>query len=98
MPTNEAKAREIWDAITLFQDKDEQAAQARHDADIAIAEAWFDTQGIDIQAATTRAEALSNFKAIKNLLRTETDPFRKDVLRKKLNLANEKFKERKRNG
>lgn len=94
----EPQAREMQTAIEDFQAKDSQVIEAQNQADLGIALAWFNTQGINIQAAVNRNQALDNFNQIKLLLQTETDPIRKGVLREKLQEANEKFKERKRNG
>lgn len=98
MVVTESQAREMKTAIEAFQATDAQAAQDQNQADLAIALAWFNTLGINIQAATTRTQALSNFNQIESLLQTETDGFRLAILRKKKIEANEKFKERKRNG
>lgn len=98
MVVTEPQAREIFAAIQDFQEKDNQATQAQHQADIAIALVWFNTLGINIQAATNRNQALDNFNQIKSLLQTETDSFRLSILGTKFIEANEKFKERKRNG
>ena len=85
-------------AIDAFQASDATAQRSQFTADKAVAETWFATLGIDIQGATTRDEALANYRAIESLLQTETDRFRVLVLREKLAEANEKFKERKANG
>jgi len=77
---------------------EQQTVKTQFDADIQVALDWFNTLGISIQTATTRTEALDNFNQIETLLQTETDSFRLTVLRKKLQEANEKFMERKRNG
>ena len=94
----ELKAREMWTAIEAFQAKDNQAEETQRLADLAIAETWFNILGIDIQGATTRTEAYSNYTQIESLLQTETNSFRLKVLSDKLQEANEKFKERKANG
>jgi len=98
MVVTEPQAREMQAAIESFQAKDDQTTQAQHQVDIGIATAWFSTQKINIQAATTRTQALDNYNQIKSLLQIETDAYRLGVLRKKLDEANEKYKEIKRNG
>jgi len=89
----EPQAREMQAAIEAFRDKDAQTTRAQNQADLAIATAWFNTLGINIQAATTRTQALSNFNQIKSLLQTERDKFRKSILRQKQQEANEKYKQ-----
>ena len=98
MVVTEPQAREIQAAIEAFLEKDAQIIEAQHQADSAIALAWFNTLGINIQVATTRTQALDNFNQIKLLLQTETDSFRLAVLRKKLEEANERYREIKRIG
>lgn len=92
------EAKDMRDAIRLLEQTESQQAQAQQQADLAIAQAWFNSLGINIQAATTRTQALDNFNQIESLLQTETDRFRLFILREKLAEANEKFKERKVNG
>jgi len=92
----EQEARDMKTAITGFEDRDELAAQTQFNADLATAERWFNTLNIDIQGATTRTEALSNFNQIESLNQSETDRFRLMVLGKKLREANEKYKQVKR--
>jgi len=94
----EQDAIDMEEAMRLLEQKREQQVQTQYNADIAIVEAWFNTLGINIQTATNRTQALDNFNQIKSLLETETDTFRIGMLRRKLEEANEKFKERKRNG
>ena len=86
------QARAMRDAIELENQKDAQQRQDQHNVDIGIATAWFNTQGININAATTRTQALDNFNQINSLLQSETDAFRLAILRKKLKEANEKYK------
>ena len=92
----ETEAREIQAAIEAFQVKDAQTIQAQQRADLGIATAWFNTLGINVQAATTRTQALTNFNQIESLLKTETDRFRLFILRNKLAEANERYKDVKR--
>lgn len=96
--TTEQEARDMVTAIQAFQSKDSQTAKTQFDADKVVAVTWFNSLGIDIQGALTRAEALTNYQQIESLLKTETESFRLLVLREKLSEANEKFKERKKNG
>ena len=98
MVVTEPQAREMLEAIEKFQVKDAQVVRAQQNADMAIALTWFNTLGINIQVATTRTQAKINHDQIESLLQSETDSFRKAILTQKLNEANEKFKERKRNG
>ena len=92
MPTTELQAREIDTAITDFKIKDAQAVQAQHDADLAVAETWFNSLGINIQGAITRTQALLNYRQIESLLQAETDSFRFTVLRENLDEANTKYR------
>ena len=92
MVVTEPQAREMQAAIESFQAKDTQTAQAQRQADLAIALAWFNTQGIQIPAATTRTQSLQNFNDIIVLQRTETDRFRLTILKEKLVEANNKYK------
>lgn len=75
---------------------EQQQAQTQFDVDLQVALDWWDT--VKPAIPTTRQEALDAYRFIEDLLKTETDRFRLIVLRKKLEEANEKFKERKRNG
>jgi len=76
--------RQLRDADTL-QDKTD------FDANIAIAQAWFDS--VKPAPPTNRAEALAVFQFIEGLLQTETDIFRLKLLKIKLQEANIKFKD-----
>lgn len=97
MPFTEQEAIDMENATRLLQQKRQQQFQAQHETDLAIALAWFNTLGINIQASTTRTKALNNFNQIKSILQTETDVFRLTILRNKIEEANEKYKEIKRN-
>jgi len=104
------EARDMWAAIQQFQVADSAQVQVEHDAKVAVAEAWWDT--IKPAVPNTRDEALAAFRFIEaeiitqtNNFENETDRVQKEVfqfrivlLRNKLQLANEKYKERKRNG
>ena len=98
MATTEIQAREIHTAIGDFQSKDAQVAQVQFDMDKAVAVSWFDSLGIDITEATTRVEVATIYFQIEALLESETDRFKITVMRAKLDEANEKYKEIKRNG
>ena len=89
--TTESEAREIKSAIESFQLKDEQVVQATHQTNIQLAKDWWET--VKPTIPTTRQEALDVYNFIKNLLKTETDRYRLQLLNKKLEQANEKFKE-----
>jgi len=88
----EQEARDMNIAITAFQNTDKAADEAQHNQNIRTAETWFNTLGINIPAATTRDQALTNFRSIQAEQTIQTDRFRLIVLRSKLNEANEKFK------
>jgi len=90
------QAREMKDAIRQLEDTENQQAQAQNQALIGQALSWFNTQGINIPAATTRTKALDIFQQIQALLQTETDKNRLRILREKINEANDKYKEVKR--
>jgi len=104
------EARDMWAAIQQFQATDAAQAQADNNAKLAVAQAWWD--GIKPAIPQTRDEALAAYQFINAELNSqtrdfqnETDPIQKEILqfrvrllRQKLNEANEKFKERKRNG
>ncbi len=94
----EQEARDMKSAIEAFQNKDTQSLKTQLVADKATALTWFNGLRIDIQGALTRDEALTNYRTIESLLKTETDRFRLFVLHGKLDEANEKYKELKRNG
>ena len=90
MPT-EQEARDMKTAITGFEKADALVKKTLFNDNKIIAQTWFDTLGIDIQGATTRRQALSNFTQIESLLKTETDRFRLFMLREKLDEANKKI-------
>ncbi len=106
MPLDNADRQEIRDMILTFmqnnKDKIKQffhdaelaeqvAAKVIDDAALAIAITWWNT--VKPAVPTTRVEAVAAFKLIEGLLTTETDKFRLRVLRNRLKLADEKFKE-----
>lgn len=90
------QAKDMRDAIRQLEASELAAIQTQRDADIAIAMTWWNT--VKPSMPTTRQEALDAFNFIKGLIETETDRFRLHVLKKKLEEANEKFKEIKANG
>lgn len=92
----EQEARDMKAAIEAFEKKDADAQRAIHDAEMLKAQTWYDS--IKPKVPTTRDEALTAYKTIKSLTETETDNFRLRILRQKLEEANEKFKELKKNG
>jgi len=83
------------DALRQLQEVEQAQAKVIDDAKIQTALTWWNTIKPTIPA--TRQEALDVYDFIKGLIETETDRFRLAVLRKKLDEANEKFKEIKRN-
>ena len=91
MPYTEQEARDMIAAINLAGQKDAQQAQALFNANKQTALNWWDT--VKPAIPTTRQQALDAYNYIKNLLITQTDEFRKIILREKLEQANEKFKE-----
>ncbi len=93
----EIEARDMQKAIQLFQVKDELVKREQHITDIRIAEAWFNSQNINLQSATTRVKAKNNFDEIEKLLQNSSDKYIIAVLQLKLVEANEKYIEVKRN-
>ena len=91
-----ADAVRIRDVLKQLADKENIDAQKVQDDRRAVVISWWDT--VKPSIPTTRDEALTAYRFIESLLSTETDRDRINLLRQKLNLANEKFKERKRNG
>lgn len=84
------------DAIKQLDQTESQATRAQQLADLAIAQAWYNT--IKKPTPTNRPDALDNFNYIKSLLQTETERYKRRVLNTELEKANEKYKEVKRNG
>ena len=93
---SQQEAREMREAIRLVEQTEGQVAQAKFNADLGVAQAWYNT--VERPEPTTRQQALDKFNHIKSLLETETDNFRLGVLRIELKKANEKYREVKRNG
>ena len=89
----EQDATDMREAIRALELKEQLQAKAANDIKIQEAEDWFIT--IAPKEPTTRNEALDNFKTIQNLLKTETDPFRLELLIQELEIANENYKEQK---
>jgi len=96
MSVSENQAKEMRDAIKLLEQKEAQIIQDANDAKYAVAVSWYDS--IEPATPTTRAEALTVFQFVEGKLKTETDSFRLALLRQKLKLANDKYKEIKKNG
>ena len=94
--TTETEAREIFTAIESFQLKDNLALKAISDQNVLDAQNWY--QGIEMRTPTNRTQALAKFQHIEGLLRANTNRVRRGVLSKKLDEANEKFKELKKLG
>ena len=86
----------IMATIQAKNNADAAAAKVIQDAKIQVAIDWWNT--VKPAMPQTRDEALTAYRLIEGLLNTETDSFRLVVLRNRLQLANEKFKEIKRNG
>jgi len=89
------EAQEMRDAIRQLEAAEQAAEQAARQILIDQALAWWDT--IKPAIPTTRAEALAVVRFIEGLQRTETDNFRLQLLRNKLQQALIKLQERKRN-
>jgi len=85
----------IRDILKQLEDSDQVEARVVSDAKIAVAVTWWDT--VKPTVPQSRDEALVAYNLIKGLLQTETDPDRLTLLRKKLELANQKYREIKRN-
>jgi len=92
----EQEAKDMREAIRLLEQTESQQVKVQRDINIQTALDWWDTIKPDIP--TTRQEALTVHSFIKGLLETETDQYKLTILRKKLEEANEKFQEIKRNG
>lgn len=90
------EAKEMRDAIKLLEQTEVQQTKILRDARMTQAEAWYNT--IEPPIPTTRQEALDKFHHIEILLKTERNEIRHWLLNKKLNEANEKFKELKKLG
>jgi len=109
MAFTQAEVLEMRDKIRQLEANEATQAEADIAAKAAIAQAWWDT--IKPAVPTTRDEALAVYRFIeletidqKRNFENETDrdqkeifQFRVRLLREKLEEANEKFKERKRN-
>lgn len=91
MSFTEQDAIDMETATRLLQQKRQEQDKTQYDANIQIALTWFNTLGINIQSATTRTQAKINHDEIESILKTETDSFRKSILRQKLVEANEKY-------
>jgi len=94
--TTQQEAKDMRDAIRQLEQTEEQQTRDQLGANMAIAETWWNT--VKPAIPTTRLEALAAYQLIDGLLQTETDQFRIAVLKQKLKLANEEYKERKANG
>ena len=96
--------KEIRDGLRQLEKKENDDARKINDDKRAVLEAWWNTikpsgWTEDKEAiGSNRDEVLTAYRFIEGLLNTETDTYRLSFLRQKLQLANEKFKERKRNG
>ena len=90
------EAKEMRDAIKQLEESERQQTQTQNDAKIQIARDWYNT--VEKPTPTTRQEALYIFNFIKSLIEIETDRDRLRLLKNKLDEANEKYKEIKRNG
>lgn len=86
----------IRDILRQLETFEAQQVEDARKARIAIAETWWDT--VKPAVPITITEALAVYRFIDDLSKTETKPDRRSLLRGKLKLANEKYKERKRHG
>ena len=96
MTFTKIEIKEIRDKLRVLEQKEADDVKVISDAKRKIASDWWNTIKPTIPA--TREEALTAYRLIEELLKTETDAGRSSILRQKLNLANEKFKEMKRIG
>jgi len=92
----QADAIRIRDILKQLDESESTQANDIYKANKQVAMDWWNT--IKPTKPTTREEALSAYQLIEGLIQTETDDWRIRVLKEKLIEANEKFKERKRNG
>lgn len=96
MVVTSIQAKEMRDAIQLLGQAEAQQTKIEFDANMVIAQTWYNT--IKKPVPTTRQGALNKFNHIKELLETETNQFRLTLLRTKLQESNEKYKEIKKLG
>jgi len=89
--TTEQEAKDMRDALELLRIKEDGERKTQHDLKLATTQTWFGS--LNIPVATNRDEALTNFKNIESMIKTETDQFKSNFLRTELTKANEKFKE-----
>ena len=87
---------QIRDGLRLLEKKESDAAQVISEAKRQVAIGWWNTVKPNIPQ--TRNQALTAYHTIQDMIKTETDADRLSLLRQKLFDANEKFKERKKNG
>lgn len=87
----EEQAREMRDAIKLLEQKENNIRQTKLASDLAVAQSWYDSLNLTIPI--NRDEALTHYKNIESMLKTETDPMKIIILATELKKANEKFKE-----
>lgn len=87
--------KEIKDKLKQLENKEQADTKVIDDARRKVASDWWDTKKQPVP--TTRDEALTYYRYIEGLIKTETDRDKLSVLRQNLKLANEKFKEIKRN-
>ena len=88
--------KEIRDKLKALEQKENDAVQALQQIEKNKVELWWD--GIKPDTPLTRDEALTAYRFIEGMIKSETDKNKLSLLRQKLIQANEKFKERKRNG
>lgn len=86
----------IRDILKQLEEFESNEQRVINEARRVVVEAWWDTVKPDVPQ--TRDEALEAYRFIEEKLKTETDGDRLALLRQKLQLANEKFMERKKNG
>ena len=93
---DQADAIRIRDALKQLSDSEQAQNEADRQIRLIAVQAWWD--GIKPAVPTTRLEALAVINIIKGLLETEIIKARLRLLRKKLEEAKIKYKERKLNG
>lgn len=90
----------ILQAEDFLNQTNQDAAEAQRVIDVGVAQAWFDStvqpliKWNNSQSLTEqRANILLDFELAKGLLETETDKYRRQILKTKLDQANTKFRQ-----
>ena len=91
-------AKRIFDALQDLEVFTEKQNKAEYDSKMAQALVWFNTLGINLDSARTREKTLENYNTINQLMKSETDRYKRKMLSQKLKRANQRFKEVKKIG